>query len=239
MDKLQQNFIPGTNLNIYSLKNNFSFGIDAILLSNFAKVKNDRILVDIGAGTGIIGFRINAKTKLKKLILIEIQEINCKLMEKTVENNKIENSIILNSDLNDTYDLLENSSIDYVVSNPPYKKFNTGISNKDINFLISKYEYTIDLEDILKFSYKKLKSNGKVFLIYSMERLVDVLHKAREYGLEPKRIRFISSNSTKKPHLFLIELVKNGGINLYIEDNLYIYDKNGDYTDEVKEIYYG
>lgn len=105
--------------------------------------------------------------------------------------------------------------------------------------MISRYEYCLKLENILDFSYKKLKSNGKVFLIYSMERLVDVLSESRKFKLEPKRIQFISTNVDKKPHLFIIELVKNGNSNLFVEDNLYIYEKNGDYTDKIKEIYYG
>ena len=116
---------------------------------------------------------------------------------------------------------------------------NTGILNEDENFLISRYEYSLKLEDILKFSYKKLKSDGKVYLIYSMERLIDVLSESRKYKLEPKRIQFISTNVDSKPHLFMVELVKNGNSNLFVEENIYIYDKNGEYTNKIKEIYYG
>ena len=125
------------------------------------------------------------------------------------------------------------------MSNPPYKKMNTGILNEDENFLISRYEYSLKLEDILEFSYKKLKSDGKVYLIYSMERLIDVLSESRKYKLEPKRIQFISTNVDSKPHLFMVELVKNGNSNLFVEENIYIYDKNGEYTNKIKEIYYG
>ncbi len=76
-------------------------------------------------------------------------------------------------------------------------------------------------------------------MIYSTERLVDVLSESRKFRLEPKRIQFISTNIDKKPHLFMVELVKNGNSNLLVEDNIYIYDKNGKYTDKIKEIYYG
>ena len=209
------------------------------MLSHFSKVKKDKILIDIGAGTGIIGFRINFLNNLKSIYLIEIQNENSELIKKSIEENKLSNVILLNKDLNLCFDDFANSSVDYIVSNPPYKKMNTGILNEDENFLISRYEYSLKLEDILEFSYKKLKSDGKVYLIYSMERLIDVLSESRKYKLEPKRIQFISTNVDSKPHLFMVELVKNGNSNLFVEENIYIYDKNGEYTNKIKEIYYG
>ena len=224
---MDKHYIPNTKGVIFANKNKFSFSIDSILLSYFSKVKKDKILIDIGAGTGIIGFRINFLNNLKTIYLIEIQKENAKLIEHSIVENKLNNVVLLNKDLKECYNDFENSSVDYIVSNPPYKKMNTGILNKDENFLISRYEYALKLEDILDFSYKKLKSGGKVFLIYSMERLVDVLSES------------ISTNIYKKPHLFMVELVKNGNSNLFVEDNIYIYNKSGEYTDKIKEIYYG
>ena len=229
---MDKHYIPNTKGVIFANKNKFSFSIDSILLSYFSKVKKDKILIDIGAGTGIVGFRINFLNNLKTVYLIEIQNENAKLIEHSIVENKLKNVLLLNKDLKECYN-------DFIVSNPPYKKMNTGILNEDENFLISRYEYALKLEDILDFSYKKLKSSGKVFLIYSMERLVDVLSESRNFRLEPKRIQFISTNIDKKPHLFMVELVKNGNSNLLVENNIYIYNKNGEYTDKIKEIYYG
>lgn len=236
---MEKHFIPNTEGVIFANKKKFSFSIDSILLSHFSKVKKDKILIDIGAGTGIIGFRINFLNNLKSIYLIEIQNENSELIKKSIEENKLSNVILLNKDLNLCFDDFANSLVDYIVSNPPYKKMNTGILNEDENFLISRYEYSLKLEDILEFSYKKLKSDGKVYLIYSMERLIDVLSESRKYKLEPKRIQFISTNVDSKPHLFMVELVKNGNSNLFVEENIYIYDKNGEYTNKIKEIYYG
>lgn len=236
---MDKHFIPGTDGAIFTNKDSFSFGIDAILLSDFVRVKTQSNLIDIGAGTGILGFRINFLNNLSNVYLIEIQQKNCDLIKKSVFENNLDNVEVINEDLRNLKKYFKNSSIDYIVSNPPYKKLGTGILNEDENFLISRYEYKLKLEDILDFSYKVLKSNGKLFLIYSMERLVDVLAEARIRKLEPKRIRFISSSFKKKPHLFMVELVKNGRSNLFVENNLYIYKENGEYTEEVEEIYYG
>lgn len=236
---MEEHFIPGTTGTIFADREKFSFSIDSILLTKFCKLKSNKDLIDIGSGTGIIGLRLNYLNDIKNLYLIEIQREMSNLINKTIEKNNLKNVKLINEDLRELDYFFENSSIDYIVSNPPYKKMGTGILNEDENFLISRYEYTLKLEDILNFSYKKLKSNGKIFLIYSMERLVDVISEARLKKLEPKRIRFISSNFNSKPHLFMVELVKNGKSNLFVEDNLYIYNENGEYTDEIKEIYYG
>ena len=163
---MDKHYIPNTQGVIFANKNKFSFSIDSILLSYFSKVKKDKILIDIGAGTGIIGFRINFLNNLKTVYFIEIQNENAKLIEHSIVENKLNNVVLLNKDLKECYNDFENSSVDYIVSNPPYKKMNTGILNEDENFLISRYEYALKLEDILDFSYKKLKSSGKVFLIY-------------------------------------------------------------------------
>lgn len=236
---MEKHFIPGTNGIIFLDRKKFSFGIDSILISDFAKVKKDKILIDIGSGTGIIGLRINFLNELKRVFLIEIQKEMVDLINESISENELKNIFVLNEDLKNTYNFFENSSIDYIVSNPPYKKLDTGILNEDENFLISRYEYCLKLEDILDFAYKKLKSNGKIFLIYSMERLVDVLFNSRKYKLEPKRIRFVTTDVSKKPHLFMVELVKNGKENLFVEDTIYIYDENKNYTEKIKEIYYG
>lgn len=236
---MEEHFIPGTTGTIFADRSKFSFSMDSIFLSNFAKIKNNKKLIDIGSGTGIIGFRINYLSKLERLFLVEIQEEMSDLIRNTINKNNLTNVELINEDLRNLSNYFEKSSIDYIVSNPPYKKMGTGILNDDENFLISRYEYKLKLEDILDFSYNVLKSNGKVFLIYSMERLIDVISESRARKLEPKRIRFISTNKDKKPHLFMIELVKNGQQNLFVEDNLYIYNEDGSYTEMIKEIYYG
>ena len=146
---MDKHYIPNTKGVIFANKNKFSFSIDSILLSYFSKVKKDKILIDIGAGTGIIGFRINFLNNLKTVYLIEIQKENAKLIEHSIVENKLNNVVLLNKDLKECYNDFENSSVDYIVSNPPYKKMNTGILNKDENFLIFKSRYSFKLYQVI------------------------------------------------------------------------------------------
>ena len=112
---MDKHYIPNTKGVIFANKNKFSFSIDSILLSYFSKVKKDKILIDIGAGTGIIGFRINFLNNLKTVYLIEIQKENAKLIEHSIVENKLNNVILLNKDLKECYNDFENSSVDYIV----------------------------------------------------------------------------------------------------------------------------
>ena len=57
------------NLKIIQNKEGFCFGIDAVLLSDFANnIKNNSKVLDLGTGTGIISILLSGKTKLKKII---------------------------------------------------------------------------------------------------------------------------------------------------------------------------
>ena len=210
-----------------------------MLLSDYAKnIKKDAIVVDIGTGTGIIGLLLCKKAKLKKIYGVEIQEDVAKMAERSVQLNSLEDKFeIINIDINNISDKLDNNSIDVIVTNPPYKKKNTGLLNEEEKKLISRHEIKCTLEDIVKTSYKLLKSKGEFYMVHRAERLVDILYTLRNNKLEPKNIRFVHSKAGEKPKLILIRCVKDAKEYLKIENPLFIYDNNGEYTDEILKIY--
>ncbi|MCI8276698.1 MAG: tRNA1(Val) (adenine(37)-N6)-methyltransferase [Clostridia bacterium] len=227
------------NLKIIQNKEGFCFGIDSVLLSDYAKnIKKDAIVVDIGTGTGIIGLLLCKKAKLKKIYGVEIQEDVAKMAERSIQLNSLEDKFqIINIDINNISDKLDNNSIDVIVTNPPYKKKNTGLLNEEEKKLISRHEIKCTLEDIVKTSYKLLKSKGEFYMVHRAERLVDILYTLRNNKLEPKNIRFVHSKAGEKPKLILIRCVKDAKEYLKIENPLFIYDNNGEYTDEILKIY--
>lgn len=121
------------NLKIIQNKKGFCFGIDSVLLSDFAKeIKDNSIVIDLGTGTGIISTLLCGKTKLKKIIGVEIQEEVYKVAKKSIKLNKLENKFeIINENILNLNNIFEKNSIDAIVTNPPYKKKNTGIINED------------------------------------------------------------------------------------------------------------
>lgn len=227
------------NLKIIQNRLGFCFGIDSVLLSDFAKgIKKNSIVVDIGTGTGIISILLSAKTDIKKIYGIEIQEDVANMAKRSVALNELEDKIeVINTNIKDIFNFLELNKIDAIVTNPPYMKLNTGAQNEEKKKLISRHEVECTLEDIIKISYKLLKSNGEFYMVHRAERIVDILYYLRQYKLEPKVLRFIQPKENKEPNLVLIKAVKNAGYQLTLEKPLIIYNNDGSYTDEILEIY--
>lgn len=227
------------NLKIIQNTKGFCFGIDSVLLSDFAKgIKKNSTVVDIGTGTGIISILLSAKTDIKKIYGVEIQEDVANMAKRSVELNHLEDKIeIINTNIKNIFDFLEPNKIDSIVTNPPYMKLNTGAQNEERKKLISRHEVECTLEDIIQVSYKLLKSNGEFYMVHRAERIVDILYYLRQYKLEPKVLRFIQSSVGKEPNLVLIKAVKNAGYQLTLEKPLIIYNNDGEYTDEILKIY--
>ena len=224
-------YIPRTNLKMIHVDGSYSFGIDSILLVDFAKMKKNKILLDIGAGNGILSMMANDLYSLKKVLGVEIQEAKAKQFEENLILNDIKNIDIINKHLND-FDIKENS-IDYIITNPPYYKNNHNIANKDKEFLISRQEIYLNLDDIFTFANKALKDKGKLFMIHKPERMVEIFNKSR--NIKAKRIQFVSSTYDTKPQFILIEFVKNAKDGIKIEDPIIIY-KDNKYTDQIRKI---
>lgn len=227
------------NLKIIQNKDGFCFGMDSVLLSDFAKnIKKDSIVLDLGTGTGIIPTLLCGKTNLKKVIGVEIQEEVAKMARKSILLNNLENKFeIINENIINLNKIFEKNYFDVIVTNPPYKKMNTGIINENEKKLISRHELTATLEDFIKIVKDLLKDKGEFYMVHRPERLVDILSLMRKYKIEPKLIRFVCPNKNKEPNLILIKGIKNAKPFLKIEKNLYIYELDGNYTDELKKIY--
>ena len=227
------------NLKIIQNKKWFCFGIDSVLLANFAKnIKKDSYVLDLGTGSGIMPTLLCGKTELKKVVGIEIQKDVCDMAKRSIELNKINEKfeIICDSILN-LNKYFEKQTFDVVITNPPYKKKNTGIINPDEPKMIARHEITANLEDFIRVAKDMLKDKGEFYMVHRPERLVDIFELMRKYKIEPKEIRFIFSNKNEEPKMVMIKGVKNAKTFLKVYPNLYIYEEDGKYTEEIKNIY--
>lgn len=236
IDDLQLN-----NLKIIQNKDGFCFGIDAVLLSDFAKdIRNNSKVLDLGTGTGIVGILLCEKTKLSKIYGIDIQKDVCDMALRSIKLNNLENKFeIINTNIKDLKDIFKNNSFDAIVSNPPYKKDNTGLKNESETKLISRHEITASLEDFISVSASLLKNNGNIYMVHRTERLSDLFYLLKKYNLEPKKLRLVQSYINSKPKLILVKATKNAKSFLNIEEPLIIYNKDGSYTEEIFKIYGG
>lgn len=226
-------------LKLIQNKNGFCFGVDSVLLSDFAKeIKKNSVVVDIGTGTGIIGLLLCKKTNLQKIYGVEIQKEVAEMAKRSIAMNDLEDKFeIINCDIHDIFDFLKPNSIDSIVTNPPYKKANTGLQNEEEKQLISRHEVKCTLEDIVEKSSKLLKDKGEMYMVHRAERLVDILCLLRKYRLEPKNIRFVHPKPNEKPNLILVKAIKFANPFLKIDKPLVIYEEEGKYTEEINRIY--
>ena len=217
----------------------FCFGIDSVLLSDYAKnIKSGSEIVDIGTGTGIIGILLTGKTENTHITGIEIQAEVAQMAERSIKLNNLEDRFcIKNINIKDVFNDIKPNTIDAIVTNPPYMRENTGAKNLEKKKLISRCEVECTLEDVIQISYKLLKSKGEFYMVHRAERIVDILYNLRKCKLEPKNIRFVHSKAEKEPNLVLIKCVKDAGNGLKIDKPLVVYNENGEYTEEILKIY--
>ncbi|MFC2282605.1 MAG: tRNA1(Val) (adenine(37)-N6)-methyltransferase [Lachnoanaerobaculum saburreum] len=225
---------------LYLIQNpdKFCFGIDAVLLSNFVKVKKDGYAVDLCTGSGIVPILLSTKTKAKKITGIEIQSDIADMASRSVSYNKLDEKIdIINDDISNALKYIKHSCVDSVCVNPPYMKDMAAIKNPDLPLAIARHELLTDLETVINIANKLLKENGRFFMIHRPSRLSEIFASMKQNRIEPKRIRFIHSYIDSKANLVLIEGLKGSGVWLDVEPPLAVYKEKNVYTDEVLKIY--
>lgn len=215
----------------------FCFGVDAVLLANFSKIKNKARVLDLGTGTGIIPILLAGKSEAEIIYGVELQDEVSEMAMRSVRLNDLEDRIkIVGDDIKNLSSHVEKNSFDVVLTNPPYMNPN-GLINENDKKAISRHEIRGDLEDFMMVASKFLKPNGRLYMVNRTLRLVDMIYFGRMYKLEPKVLRFVHSKVSKAPKLVLAEFIKGGKSEVRIEPPLYVHNEDGSYTDEIKKIY--
>ncbi len=227
------------NLKIIQNKDGFCFGMDSVLLSDFAKeIKKNSSIADLGTGTGILAILLSGKTQDTQIVGVEIQKEVAEMANKSILLNNLENRIqIICEDIKNLKAKYEQGSFDAIVTNPPYKKVGTGKINKKDKKIISRHEITANLEDFISISNYLLKDHGSIYMVHRPERIADIFVLLRKYKLEPKVLKIVYPTLEKSPNLILIKAVKNSKPFLKVEKPLIVYTNEGNYTDEIFKIY--
>ncbi|QUI21065.1 tRNA1(Val) (adenine(37)-N6)-methyltransferase [Vallitalea pronyensis] len=216
----------------------FCFGMDAVLLSGFAQVKEGEHVLDLGTGTGIIPILLEAKTKGKHFIGLEIQEDSVEMATRSVHLNGLDDKVsIVQGDIKEADSLFPLSSFDVVTSNPPYMQGQSGLKNRFQPKTIARHEVLCTLEDVIKTASSLVKVGGRFYMVHRPHRLPEIMVLLKQYKCEPKRMRFVHPYVHKEPNMILIESVRHGKPLLKVEPPLIVYEEVGQYTDEIYNIY--
>lgn len=216
----------------------FCFGMDAVLLSGFARVKEGGNVLDLGTGTGIIPILLSAKTQAKHLTGLEIQEESADMARRSVALNCLDEKItIVTGDIKEAGNLFKAASFDVVTSNPPYMTQKHGLANPEDAKAIARHEILCTLEDVISRAALLLKPGGNFFMVHRPFRLAEIMMLLQQYKLEPKRMQMVYPYVDKEPNMVLIEANRGGRPRMRVEKPLIIYKEPGIYMPEIYDIY--
>lgn len=233
LDELQRN-----GYQIIQDPKRFCFGMDAVLLSGFVKVKPGERVLDLGTGTGIIPILLEAKTEGESYTGLEIQPESADMARRSLKLNGLEEKIrIVTGDMKEADKIFGAASYHVVTCNPPYMTENHGLKNPEEPKAIARHEVLCTLEDVISQTSRLLMPGGRFYMVHRPFRLAEIMTGLCAHGLEPKRIRFVHPFVDREPNMVLLEALKGGKSRVTVEKPLIIYEKPGKYTDEICDTY--
>lgn len=217
----------------------YRFSIDAVLLSHFPDLKKVKQVVELGSGNGVIPLLLVARSPAIRIIGIEIQEPMVKRAQRSLEYNCLQEQVkIIQGDLQAIEKYLPVASADLVLSNPPFWGRNEGHLSKNPEEACARHEIAMDLKGLIRATAYLLSPGGSFCLIHRAERLTDIINLCTAHRLLPVRLRTVHSFWQEEAKLILLETQKREQGHLKIMPPLVIYSKPGEYSDEIKRLYY-
>ena len=233
IDELQRN-----GYKIIQNPQKFCFGMDAVLLSGFAKARKGDVVLDMGTGTGIIPILMEAKTEAAHLTGLEVQEESADMARRSVSLNGLSDKIdIVTGDIKEADKIFKSASFDVITCNPPYMIGQHGIANPDAPKAIARHEVLCTLEDVVKQAAKLLKPGGNFYMVHRPFRLAEIITLMVQHKLEPKRMQLVYPYVDKEPNMVLIEGCRGGKSRMTVEKPLIVYKEPGVYMPEIYDIY--
>ena len=233
LDDLQRN-----GYQIIQNPGRFCFGMDAVLLSGFARARNTDVVLDMGTGTGIIPILMEARYQCSHLTGLEIQEESADMARRSVALNGLQDKIdIVTGDIREAGNRFPSASFDCITCNPPYMIGNHGLTNPEEPKAIARHEILCTLEDVVSQAAKLLKPGGHFYMVHRPFRLAEIMTCMSQYKLEPKRMKLVYPYVDKEPNMVLIEGTRGGNPRMTVEKPLIVYQSPGVYTPEITEIY--
>lgn len=245
--KTKEDLHPGERLDDLQLKGlsiiqnpeKFCFGIDAVLLSSYAKAGPKERVLDMCCGNGAIALLMAGKTEAREIHGLEIQTESADMARRSVKLNQLEDRVcITTGDVKEALSYYAPSSFQVIVCNPPYMAANDGRSSTADARAVARHELLLNFEDVAQAAQRLLAPGGRFYLVHRPFRLVDIFASLREHRIEPKRMKLVQPYVDKEPTMVLLECVRGGRPQLTVEPPLIVYEAPGKYTPELLSYYY-
>lgn len=234
VDDLQRN-----GLRIIQNPQAFRFGMDAVLLADFTRLRSRERVGDMGTGTGILPLLLSQKEESCTFEAFEIQPAMAEMAGRSVRLNRLEDRIHIHAaDMRDAHTILGRECLHAIVCNPPYGKRGGTLTNEEASVLLARHETDCTIEDVASSCSALLKNHGRLSIVFPAQRMLELCDALRLHRLEPKRIRMVCAHADKPPYLVMVEAMKNAKPALLWMPPLVVYNADGSETEEILRIYH-
>lgn len=234
MDDLQL-----AGLRIIQKNSGFRFGMDAVLLADFARVEERSRAADFGTGTGILPLLLAGRGRGAHIDAFELQADMADMAKRSVALNGLTERIAVHHLPVEAADsVVQPGTLDAILCNPPYGVPGTTLLNPAKALSVARHQTEAGLMDWFRMAYRLLRGKGRFHMIYPAPRMLDAMTALSKARLEPKRFRLIYPYADKPANLVLIEAMKDAKPMLHPEPPLIVYEKDGGMTAELMRIYH-
>lgn len=238
MDSLTIDTFFNGRIKVKQHRSGYRFSIDAVLMAGHAKPRPEGTVLDLGTGCGIIPMILAYRHATIKVYGIEVQPQLAELAALNVaENNMGDRVSILCMDMKTLQPDVISGPVDLVISNPPFRKAESGRINPNRQRAIARHEIKATLFDVVESARRMLPLAGRFITIYPAERITDILSQMRSADIEPKFLRMIHSGANTAAKLILVAGSKGGRPGVKIGPPLIIYKEDGSYTEDVQQMF--
>ena len=226
-------------LSLIQKKNAFRYGMDSVLLADFADIKKDDTACDFGTGNAILPLLLIGRGKGRFFYAFEVMDESAELAQRNVHLNHLEDRIkVIHDDVSEARRYLDPCSIDAIICNPPYSQPSSAMISPNEKKAAARNQKKETLDILFKAAFTLLKGKGKIDLVYPAPQMLSLMKKLQEYHLEPKRFRLVYPFIKKPANLVLIEAVKDAKQTLHPMPPLIVYQEEGVLTSELKSVYH-
>lgn len=221
-------------LYVLQKKQGYRYSLDAYLLAAFVDERPGTQVLDIGSGSGVVSLLL-AAVKGLAMTGIEIQPALAEMSRRSVEIAGLQDRVkIVCADIREYG---APGKADVIVTNPPYRPARTGRINPDQSKALARHEIALDLEALLERSNAMLRPGGRLYLVYPVWRMPDLMSAMRNNRIEPKRIMLVHSTLQSSAEICLVCGVKYGGKELDVYSPFIVFAQKGIYTPEMEAVF--
>lgn len=225
-------------LRLLQPKNGPRVNLDTILLASWVKFRSGHTkFLEAGCASGAISLILASKFRNIHVTGLEIQSELVELAKVNAENNNLSDKVnFIAGDMRDKT-LMPREYFDVLVMNPPYESESRGRVSPEPLRSLARHELTCTPDDVGEFAARVLKSRGRLFCVFTSERLDVFINAITAHKILPKRIRFVYPDINHNSGIFLLEALKDGGEGVNILPPLFVRNLDGEYTPEVLSAY--